>query len=202
MAEDVQAVLFHLAGLDAEGGLFDGPKRAAALAGPLGLRPMRAEAWRRGGRPANAPRRRLAQAAALLAPGGALRADGVDGLAEALAGGLDAALSRLRTPTPDGSPPLGRARAQTVLADAVLPVLLLAAEQREDPGLEAAVFSALDALPAASDRVTRRFAETGFQARSAREAQGLHQLARSYCDEGRCARCAVGLALYPALGRA
>jgi hypothetical protein len=202
LAEDVHAVVFHVSGLDAEAGLFDGDERAATLAGPLGLRPMRPEAWRRGGRPANAPRRRLAQAAALLSPGGALRADAVDGLADALRDGVDVALDRLRTPPVCGLPPLGRARAEAVLVNAVLPVLFLAAEQREDPGLETVALDALDALPAASDRVVRRFAETGFRARTAREAQGLHQLARAYCDEGRCARCAVGLSLYPALGRA
>ncbi len=56
--------------------------------------PMRPQAWRRGGRPANAPLRRLAQAAAWLAPGGVLRRDPVDDLAQALRDGVDAALAR------------------------------------------------------------------------------------------------------------
>ena len=169
---------------------------------PAGLLPpMRPEAWRRGGRPANAPVRRIAQAAAWLAPGGPLRHDAVATLAEALGKGVDSALDLLRSAPPDGSSRLGLTRAVRVLADAVLPVLLLDAEQREDPAREIAVLDAYDALPASVDRVTRRFAELGLRPRSAAEAQGVHQLARSYCEEGRCARCAIGRALYPALDR-
>ena len=160
---------------------------------------MRPEAWRRGGRPANAPRVRVGQAAALLGRGGLLRDEPVARLAEALRDGLDGALDLLRPAPSDGGARLGRDRARTVWVDAVLPVLLLDAEQREDPAAEDAVLRALDALPAASDRVVRRFREAGFKPAGALESQGLHQLARAYCDEGRCARCAVGLALYPGL---
>ncbi|PAP78757.1 hypothetical protein BSZ37_11620 [Rubrivirga marina] len=163
------------------------------------LTPMRPEAWRRGGRPANAPRRRIAQAAAWLAPGGPLRHDPVETLTEALADGVETATDLLRAETPDGSSRLGDARAVRVLVDAVLPVLLLDAEQREDPAREAVVLDAYDRLPASPDRITRRFAELGLRPRTAAEAQGVHQLVRAYCEEGRCARCAIGRALYPAL---
>ena len=168
---------------------------------PGDLPPMRAEAWKRGGRPANAPLRRIAQAAAWLAPGGPFRRDAVAELAEAVEAGHRAALDRLRATPPDGSAPLGAARAARVLADAVLPVLLVDAEQREAPGLAAAVGEVFAALPPASDRVVRQFADAGLRPRSAAEVQGAHQLARAYCDEGRCARCAIGQALYPALAR-
>ena len=169
---------------------------------PGGPPPMRPEAWKRGGRPANAPRLRIAQAAAWLAPGGPFRRDPVAELAEAVEAGYRAALDRLRAEPPDGSARLGEARAARVLADAVLPVLLVDAEQREAPGLAAAVDRAFAALPPASDHVTRLFADAGLRPRSAAEVQGAHQLARAYCDEGRCARCAIGRALYPGLARA
>ncbi len=171
-------------------------------AAPLALTPMRPQAWKKGGRPANAPARRLAQAAAWLAPGGILRSDPVARLADALADGLDRTLAALRSDPPDGSPRLGLPRATRVLADAVLPILLLDAEQREDPALETAVLDAYAALPAEADRITRRFDAAGLRPKTAVEAQGVHQLARAYCDEGRCARCAIGQALYPALARA
>ena len=163
--------------------------------------PMRSDAWRRGGRPANAPRRRIAQAAAWLAPAGPLRLDAVATLGEAARAGLDPVLTLLRPAPPDGSAPMGRTRAVRVLADAVLPVLLLDAEQREDPGAEGAVLDLYRSIPTSEDHVTRAFAEAGFRPRSAVEAQGVQQLARSYCQEGRCARCAIGRALYPALDR-
>ena len=175
--------------------LFSGPAPPSAVA------PLRPEAWRRGGRPANAPRRRVAQAAAWLAPGGPLRSDPVARLAEAAGLGRDAAVDVLRPEPPDGSARLGRPRALRVLADAVVPVLLLDAEQREDPALDAAALDLFGALPAATDRVTRRFADAGLTPQSATETQGMHHLARHYCDEGRCARCAIGRALYPALDR-
>ena len=78
---------------------------------------------------------------------------------------------------------------------------LLDAEQREDPGAEGAVLDLYRSIPTSEDHVTRAFAEAGFRPRSAVEAQGVQQLARSYCQEGRCARCAIGRALYPALDR-
>ena len=190
-----------------------GPEILAALRAAAGLAddglfaegapaPMRPHAWKRGGRPANAPRRRIAQAAAWLAPGGPFRTHAVYALAEALATSTRAALDRLRPPTPAGTPALGRTRAVRVLADAALPVLLLDAELRESPAREEAVLSAYHALPPIADRVTRRFAEAGLKPKTAAQAQGAHRLARDFCDEGRCARCAIGQALYPALAAA
>ena len=190
---EVRDRLWALSGL-AEADLF----RGGAAPSPPGGAAMRPEAWRRGGRPANAPRVRIGQAAALLGRGGLLRDEPVARLAEALTRGLDGALDLVR-PAPAEGARLGRDRARTVWVDAVLPVLLLDAEQREEHAAEDAVLRALDALPAASDRVVRRFRDAGFRPGGALESQGLHQLARSYCDEGRCARCAVGLALYPGL---
>ena len=194
---EVHAVLLAASGL-VEPDLFPATD---GLPASLAVLPMRREAWRRGGRPANAPLRRLAQAAAWLSPRGPLRVDAVDRLADAVLLGLDEALEALRPEPPDGSPRLGASRASQVLADAVLPVLLLDAEQREDPAREGAVLDAYDALRPVSDRITRRFAAAGLEPRTAAEAQGVHQLARAYCDEGRCARCAIGRALYPALDR-
>ncbi len=164
-----------------------------------GLVPMAREAWRHGGRPANAPRRRLAQGAALLAPGGVLRTDAVARFADALAGGPDAALDLLRPPTADGTPRLGLDRARDVLVNAVAPVLLLDADLRDDPALDARVLAVVAALPAPKDHIAGAFREAGARIRTALDAQGAQALARDYCDEGRCARCAVGRHLWPGL---
>ncbi len=177
----------------AENSIFETPPAVAQR--------MRREAWKRGGRPANAPRRRLAQAAAWLARDGPLHLDGVATMAQAVGASAAAALDVLRPATPDGTPVLGRTRAARVLVDAVLPVLLLDADQRDDRDLEAAVYRAYRSLPAPTDRIVREFAQAGLAARSASEAQGVHHLARRYCDEGRCARCAIGRAIYPALAQ-
>ena len=166
-----------------------------------GIVPMNRAAWRSGGRPANAPRVRLAQAAALLAPGGVLRHDAVPTLAEALAHGPSHVLDRLRAEPVGDAARLGMARAHAVLVNAVLPVLALDAELRGDIALDEQVVATLDALPPDSDHVTRRFAEAGFEPSSALESHGLHGLARDFCDEGRCAQCFIGQHLYPALAR-
>ncbi|GAB5534376.1 MAG: DUF2851 family protein [Rubricoccaceae bacterium] len=204
-AEDTHALLLGLAGwLDREEDLFDAPTRDRAgrfevLRTTHELAPMNRAAWRRGGRPANAPTRRIAQAAALLGPGGLFRNEPIRQLADALKTSARAALKLLRTPPSDGSSKLGRGRAEAVLTNAVLPVLLLDAEIREIPDMEALVLSAMDSLSAEHDRVTRPFEDLGLAATSALESQGIHQLARAYCEAGRCASCPIGQALYPGL---
>ncbi|MEO0558873.1 MAG: DUF2851 family protein, partial [Bacteroidota bacterium] len=204
-ATDTHALLLGLAGwLDQERDLFDDATRDLAgrfevLRMAHELVPMKRSAWRRGGRPANAPLRRIAQAAALLGPGGLFRDEPIRQLATALGNSTRKALKLLRTPPPDGSSRLGRGRAEAVLTNAVLPVLLLDAEIREHPDVEPLLLAALGALSAEHDRVTRPFEELGVTATSALESQGIHQLARSYCEAGRCASCPIGQALYPGL---
>jgi hypothetical protein len=198
-AADVHALVLGAAGwlppLDVG---TDEAARYARVA-PAGLAPMSRETWRHGGRPANAPRRRLAQAAALLAPGGPLRTDAVARFAEATAHGPDAALDLLRPPTADGSPRLGLDRARDAFVNAVAPVLLLDADLRDDAALDARVLALVTGLPAPHDRIAAGFEAVGARVRTAMDGQGVHALARDYCDEGRCARCAVGRHLWPGL---
>ena len=203
--EAVRALLLGLAGL-APMDLAPTPEAEAfaALAREHALPPpMAPESWRQGGRPANAPRRRLAQAAALLGPGGLLRETPLAALRETLLGPDPAAglLAALREAPASGVPAIGRARARTVLVNAVLPALALDAEMAEDPTVEPRVLDVLDALPPEADRVTRAFAEAGLKPKTALETQGTHHLAAAYCDEGRCARCAIGQRLFPGLAR-
>jgi len=204
-AEDTHALLLGLAGwLDRDEDLFDDCTRDLAgrfevLRTAHKLAPMNRAAWRRGGRPANAPSRRIAQAAALLGPGGLFRDEPIRQLVAALQTSARAALKLLRTLPSDGSPKLGRGRAEAVLTNAVLPVLLLDAEISETPDMEALVLSTLDSLSAEHDRVTRPFEDLGLNAKSALESQGIHQLARAYCETGRCASCPIGQALYSGL---
>ncbi len=98
-------------------------------------------------------------------------------------------LDRPCKPMPAG---LGRARAEAVLLNAVLPLLLLWAEQAGDTPLEARIVELYRRLPAASDEVTRRYERLGTVPENALEAQGLHQLYRTRCAEGRCLTCPVG----------
>ena len=131
-----------------------------------------------------------------------LRSDAVARLADALERRLhDGPRSTCSAPRPaDASPRLGADRARDVFVNAVAPVLLLDADLRGDAALDARVLDAVARLPAARDRITDGFRAAGTPLRRALDAQGAHALARDFCDEGRCARCAVGRHLWPGLG--
>jgi len=159
-------------------------------------------------RPTNFPPLRIAQAVAWLRPGGLLRTDPLPQLRDALTAEspLEALRSllqaepsdfwrthfHLRKATSERDPSLGRSRIDTLITNAVLPVLLLDADRRDDTGPSDAVFDVLSALPASRDRVTRRFRNLGTRAQSALEAQGMHQLYRAYCEAGGCLQCTIG----------
>ena len=208
--EDIHALLVGLAGL-ADPRLFgdDLTERFETLAKTHALpRPMLPEAWRHGGRPANAPRRRLAQAAAMLSASGGeaglLRREPLARLRSAL--GTPEPAERLRAmlrasviPSVRG---LGHARADVTLVNAVLPALFLDAEMREDLAVELQALAVFDEMPPEDDHVTRSFADAGLAPENALKAQGVHQLASAYCEEGRCGRCAIGQRLYPGMAQA
>ncbi|NNF57859.1 MAG: DUF2851 domain-containing protein, partial [Rhodothermaceae bacterium] len=90
---------------------------------------------------------------------------------------------------------IGRARTDRILMDALLPVLLLDAEQREDVAQHDQVAALLTRLPAASDEITRHFERHGTRPTNALATQGLHQLYRRWCTEGRCLSCSIGKAI-------
>ena len=162
-------------------------------------------------RPANFPTLRLAQGIALVAPGGLLRedpagtlraalesADPVSALRKVLRAQPSAFWNthvRLETATRSRNAALGRSRTDTLIVNAVAPVMLLYAERTGNARLEAAVWDVLRRLPPTPDEVTRRFKALGTRPRSALEAQGLHQLYRTRCSEARCLTCPIGVFL-------
>ena len=215
---DAEALLFGAAGLLPASGIEDRETdayvaglraRFERLAAAEPVRPINPTAWTRAGRAPSLPARRIAQAAALAWQGGLFRRDPLPRLVEAVRSDRPlAALRRLLTdaapgafwtthvrldrackPMPAG---LGRARADAILTNAVLPVLLLWAEQADDTPLDARLLDLYGQLPAASDEVTRRFECLGTAPQSALEAQGLHHLYRTRCTQGRCLTCPVG----------
>ncbi|PSQ82192.1 MAG: DUF2851 domain-containing protein [Bacteroidetes bacterium QS_8_68_15] len=172
--------------------------------------PMASERWQFFRlRPANFPPLRIAQAVALVAPGGLLHRDPLGRLLDAVrsdtpARDLRAVLEanapsdfwkthfHLEKATAERDPSVGRRRVDTLITNAVAPILLLCAEQHGDDALASAVRALLHDLPAGSDRVTRRFRDLGTRPQDAFEAQGLHQLYRTRCCEGRCLDCTIG----------
>ena len=197
--------------LDADRGtadyVMDLHERFDRLRHRLGIEPMERASWRFFRlRPANFPPLRIAQGAALLRS--LLRHDPLGLLLAALADPDPAAALRralharpsafwdrhvrLEKATRPRNPSLGASRVDALLVNAVLPVLLLLADQRDDPALEARIFDVLRSLPPEKDEVTRRFDALGAKAKNALHAQGLHQLYRTRCRNGRCLSCPVG----------
>ena len=171
--------------------------------------PMRPAQWRFFRlRPANMPPLRIAQAAALMAPGGLLRTDPLALLEDALAApdalrALTELLAvrpgpfwethlRLDRATKPRSPGVGRTRIRRLLVNAVLPLLLLLARQQARPSLEKAALRLYRRLPPEDDEVTRRFKALGTRPDDALDAQGLHQLYRTRCTQARCLDCNIG----------
>ena len=74
----------------------------------------------------------------------------------------------------------------------MVPTLLLDADRRDDAAQAESALDVLRSLSASRDKVVRRFRDLGTTARSAFEAQGLHQLYREYCTEGGCLDCNIG----------
>ena len=165
-------------------------------------------------RPANFPPLRIAQGAALVYDGVLRTADPVGAFEKALTAPKPAPAARrllnvrpgtfwnthlhLKKRTKPRNPQLGTARIDTLLINAVAPLLALRAEHTDRPAARGRIQALLDALPAERDSVTRRFADLGPPPQSASESQALHHLYRTYCTPGRCLSCAIGRAI---LGR-
>ena len=174
------------------------------------VRPLNPTMWKRARlRASSLPVRRVAQAAALVAPGGLLHRDPVPTLVHAARS--DQPLATLRALFTEAEPSafwethlqldrackpsparIGRGHTDGILLNAVLPVLLLHAEQTADTPLETRVLDLYEQLPAATDTVTRRFERHGTVPENGLEAQGLHQLYRTRCTEARCLSCPAG----------
>ena len=218
---DIEALLLGVAGLlPAPGDLLDADRPTADYAMDLRRRFSRLDAQRSLPvmprtawtffrlRPNNVPPLRVAQAAAWLRPDGLLRTDPIGRLrralesdtpAQALRDCLRARPSdfwrthyRLTKATSERDPRLGRTRADTLLTNAVAPVLLLDADRRDDAAQAQAALDVLRDLPAPRDHIVRRFRDLGTTVSSAFDAQGLHRLYRRLCTTGGCLQCAVG----------
>ena len=218
---DREALLFGVAGLLPDpGDLLDSDRTTAdhaidlrrrfqRLNAGMEIAPMERTQWTFFRlRPANFPTLRIAQGAALFSPGGLLQRDPVGQLIGAVESSdpvapLRTALEvqphafwdthfRLAKATKRRDPSLGRRRADTLITNAVVPLLLLVADQQSRADLAERALDALHALPAGRDSILRRFADLGTRPKSAFEAQGLHQLYRHYCQPGRCLSCTIG----------
>ncbi|ARA92165.1 hypothetical protein AWN76_002575 [Rhodothermaceae bacterium RA] len=183
--------------------------RFERLAARHGLEPMTRVCWQFFRlRPANFPPLRLAQAAALLAPGGLLHDDPIGRLQEALTDADPLAAMRARLQAVPGpfwqhhvryettsrphSPALGTTRIDALLVNAVIPVMRLWARREASPALESHLLGLLRRLPATPNAVTRLYGALGTRPSNAWESHGLLHLHRTRCRHARCLSCPIG----------
>ena len=154
-------------------------------------------------RPNNFPSLRLAQIAQWVAPDGGLRTAPLASVQDALhednpRAALHTFLAsepgpfwqthrRLDRVSKSYRPALGTRRRDTLILNAIVPLLLRHPDAATD-----AVWPLIEDLPVASDRITRIFNDLGSPPDTALAAQGMHQLYRQYCTQGRCLQCAIG----------
>jgi hypothetical protein len=218
---DLEAMLFGIAGLlPYDTDLMTLPREAADYALELRNRfiplnerfnaPIMArQAWQFFRlRPANFPTLRLAQAAALLGPGGLLQREPIDGLTGCFRQ-PDAAKRLLdrfqrpptsfwqhhyhfKRPSSFHRGVIGPERIQKLVMNAVVPILLVHAEHTALPWLEENLVRHLRSMPPEDDEIVARFNRAGALAPDALTTQGLHELYHRYCSAFGCLDCAIG----------
>ncbi len=218
-AQDREALLLGMAGLlpgtGALAALEDDVTRAYAAGllrrfeaiQPRDHAPLVATEWQYARlRPANFPELRIAQLAALAAPGALLSGDGIDACANLLRRRaperafhdlFDAAPhpfweTHYRIDRASAAHPthIGATTRRRVLVNVLLPAALAAAGMRD--AVRGHALHLLATLPAEDDRLTRSFTFPDAWKPSLLHTQGLHELERSYCVARRCLSCAVG----------
>lgn len=93
---------------------------------------------------------------------------------------------------------LSAASVDSLIINAVVPVLSAYAVHRSDERLQQRAFDMLEALPTEHNSIVSTWAECGLTVATAADSQALIQLKRCYCDKRDCLRCRFG---YEALKR-
>lgn len=165
-------------------------------------------------RPANFPPLRIAQAAALYAEGGILKADSIGALSALLSklkgGQAITAITKLLQNSPSEywtthyqfnknvdkkSSIIGHSRVKKLLLNALFPVLLVYAEQSHSPSIEQAIFNLFEEIRGEKDTITSFFSSLSLEQRSAAVSQGFHELHEAYCKQGKCLSCNIGISI-------
>lgn len=218
---DLEAIYFGIAGLlPYDNALLNLDKNAAehtlalrdrfiTLNEQLRIPPMPGQVWQFFRlRPANFPTIRLAQAIALLGAGAILHMDSISQLVECLRQ-PDAFRQicklferppssfwqhhyHFKRPSAFHRGNIGIQRIQKLVINAIIPILLIHAEQTDTPWLEENLTRLIQSIKAESDEITTQFAKAGTRVSNAYMSQGLHELHRQYCARFRCLECAIG----------
>lgn len=164
------------------------------------LQPRSPAVWNRGRmKPANHPRVRLGQLAALMHHGL------VNWSAVSHAESLEDLMKRLRVQSsmiglnmkaqPGLSELLGISAVQLIIANAVIPIAYHEARLQNKHDAIDRLLDWMDELPKEQNRITRNWNTVGWRARSLLETQGQIHLFNEYCCRKKCVSCSIGVTL-------
>ncbi len=200
-----EALLFGQAGL-LQVDLVDDHPRAlqqehAVLARLHGLKPAPVAAWKFGRmRPVNFPTIRIAQLAQVLMHSqGALadllhadRVEEIHRLLDVTASDYWTTHYRFDVPGTARVKHLGRAGADHIIINAIVPVLFALGRIRGDQAMADRAMDLLEQLPPETNAILSEWARLGLKADTAARGQALLELKGQYCTARRCLNCAVG----------
>lgn len=89
----------------------------------------------------------------------------------------------------------GKSQKDTLLINSIIPLVWLYGKMQKREALCDRALDLADALPAENNRLTRQWANAGFEAVSSLESQGLIELSESYCKNRKCLNCHIGTKL-------
>lgn len=155
--------------------------------------------WQRRQRPHNAPERRIAALAAMIA-GGFTLAGAIMGLSDEDPRILFEQVrmgpywqQNVNFGHPGtASPAMSAESIRLLCINLVAPLMYAAAEQRGDMERCAAATDLLHGLKAESNTITRLFQDAGLRCDDAFTSQALIQLRRNYCEQRKCLFCRIG----------
>ena len=154
----------------------------AFLRAKFSLTPLPPASWRQAKRrPQAAPELRIEALATLLSSHPNLFSEVLD------AADADA-LQRLFTLPKH----IGRQTAQSIIINAVAPILLAFGQWKLDESLTERALALLEHLPAEANRYITGWKAAGYESNNAFETQALLHLYREYCEPHKCMECRIG----------
>lgn len=98
---------------------------------------------------------------------------------------------------PDGkeygsSRQLGRASAQSILINTVVPLIFSYAVHHQDEVLQDKAVQMLESLPPENNYIVRKWRSYGMKMENAADTQAFIQLFRNYCEAKKCMQCSIG----------
>ncbi len=90
---------------------------------------------------------------------------------------------------------IGKTTQDVLLINAVVPLLFIYAQKRDDVEGKQFALHLLDKIPAEKNSITKKWQTLGLPLSSAFHSQALLQLKKEYCDKKKCLHCKIGNAI-------